>query len=71
MSAISDARYNNQRLYCEKHNVPLFAPQTCSHYVRWGDYHEAPKDIFEVIDDITSMSTHIISCPICHKSFCD
>ena len=74
MSAIADARYNNQKIYCKNNNLPMFAGRECSHDVTWGnekEQYQRTNDYWDVITDEQSMGEHIISCPVCHKSFCD
>lgn len=75
IQAVGDARFENQRIYCKNNNVPFFANRFCSHDVLWGDdgrYIGKHEDYWAAyITDEKSMSEHIVSCPVCHKSFCD
>ena len=74
-TAIGFARYSNQKLFCKNHKLPMFANRTCSHDVTWGydeDYSNKSRDYWAThITDEQSMTEHIVSCPVCHKSFCD
>lgn len=79
-TAIGDARFENQRIFCRNHNVPMFANRFCSHDVTWSElgngdgsrYEGKNHDIWAAyITDYQSMTTHIVSCPVCGKSFCD
>jgi hypothetical protein len=71
--------YENQKVFCEQNKLPLFANRSCSHDVSWGgDYHDKPTEFDDMLRDrygeqaeIISMSQHIISCPVCWKSWCD
>ena len=57
-----------QEKYCKDNRVPFFAPDKCS----GTHYHPHPiTNIWEHISVNYAMTNHIISCPLCHKSFCD
>jgi hypothetical protein len=65
---MNNPHYDNQRIFCEQNNVPFFAHSKCNQQTlsemlveRYGD-----EEAF-----IISSSTHITSCPVCSRSWCD
>lgn len=75
-----DIYYENQELYCKRNNEPFFAPKSCNHMYRWirddryGKLQTLGEMLVEKYGDKAfeiSAGTHIISCPICCKSWCD
>ena len=79
---MEDIYYENQRLFCESSNVPLFASSSCSHQYRWNtnnDSYGKLQTLGEMLIALhgeekafkISSGTHIIGCPICGRSWCD
>ena len=76
---LEDILYDNQKLYCSNNNLPLFAHKSCHHNVSWGgDYSNAPTDFGDMLvskygeeEALKKSYSHIISCPICSKTWCD
>lgn len=76
-----DIHYINQVKYCEANKLPMFASARCSHNYAWvfvkdyGRLQTLGEMLIEKYGEEEAMkiasSTHIISCPICSKSWCD
>jgi hypothetical protein len=77
-----DIHYNNQKIYCHKNKLPLFASSSCNHLYSWN----SSRDNYGVLQSLGEMlvekygeeeafkvssSTHITSCPGCGRSWCD
>jgi len=69
--------YELQKQFCERNNLPLFASEKCFHDYEWVDESRKITTFDEMMkekyDDarLAASSMHIISCPICCKSWCD
>ncbi len=79
---MSNIHFDNQELFCKNNNVPLFAYKSCNHSYPWMENNEKYNNLqtlsemlVERYGDeeafIVSSSTHITSCPICSRSWCD
>jgi hypothetical protein len=78
---MEDIHYQNQRLFCEKQNIPMFANQSCSHTYSGvqGELYGKRQTLGEMLVEKygaeeafkISAGNHIISCPGCGRSWCD
>lgn len=79
-----DIFYSNQVIYCKANNLPMFAPSSCDHVNPWTlgntaykgriksqTFGEIMKEVYGDRADVVSISTHVVGCPICGKSWCD
>lgn len=77
-----DIYFENQRMYCNNNNLPLFAYSSCNHSYPWNvkKYNYGIRQsLGEILIDKygeeealrVSCNSHIISCPGCGKSWCD
>ena len=73
--------YKNQKVYCETHNIPLFASEGCSHEYPWMR-KEPEYGVYQTLTEMLKRregntnpllggTHHITGCPICHRSWCD
>lgn len=78
----ADIYYDNQRLFCNTNNYPLFAHTYCDHTPKWmvdDDRYTKRQTLGEMLVEcygeeqaaIVSAGSHITSCPVCSKSWCD
>jgi hypothetical protein len=75
--------YDNQRIYCNKESLPLFASQKCSHQYPWmkgrSEYGkeqtltEMLVEKYGTLDKalVVSASELITGCPGCGRTWCD
>lgn len=79
---MEDIHYDNQKIFCEKASVPLFAYKVCSHTYPWmsnSSSYGKRQTLTEMLIDkygeeeafLVSSGTHITGCPICGRSWCD
>jgi hypothetical protein len=78
---MSNIHYDNQKLYCTTNKLPMFASSSCNHTYGWvrDERHGNLQTLSEMLIEkhghdeafVISSSTHIISCPICNRSWCD
>ena len=78
---MNNPHYDNQRIYCEANKLPLFAYRHCDHRYNWirderyGKLQTLSEMLVERYGDEEafriSASSHIISCPVCSRSWCD
>lgn len=76
-----DPHYQNQKLYCETNRVPFFASSSCSHMYPWihderyGNRQSLGEMLVERYGEEKafelSAGSHITSCPVCSRSWCD
>ena len=76
-----DIHYNNQKVFCDTNRVPFFASRSCSHMYPWvqderygntqtlGEMLVAEYGEEKALE--LSISSHITSCPVCSRSWCD
>jgi hypothetical protein len=60
--------YKAQKIYCEHHNLPMFAPEIC--HGSMVTIH-GPHNPFDHISVNYASLNHIVDCPVCRKSICD
>ena len=78
---MDNIHYDNQRIYCNNNDVPFFASSSCNHEYDWVSDHRYGhlQTLSEMLierygDDkafVIASSSHITSCPICNRSWCD
>jgi hypothetical protein len=78
---MEDIYYENQKVYCERNNLPMFASQSCNHTYPWvrGEKFGKRQTFGEMLVEkfgekeaaIVSSSELITSCPGCGRSWCD
>lgn len=76
-----DIYFNNQKIYCEKNKLPLFAHTKCSHNYQWvqdkryGNTQTLGEMLVEKHGDqkafLVSSSSHITACPVCSRAWDD
>lgn len=79
---LNDPCLENQKKMCKTDNLPVFV-SSCSHDTPWTrtfDYQAPNRNLTDMLvfklGDLSkallyAASYHIISCPICNKSWCD
>lgn len=73
--------YTLQKKFCEDNRVPCFASTVCNHTYKWvkaptyGHKQTLTEMLIQEHGEVEAMriasSTHIISCPVCSRSWCD
>jgi hypothetical protein len=76
-----DIYYENQKLFCKKERLPLFANETCSHRYKWvrSELYGKIMTLGEMLEEIhgpekaaiISSSELITGCPMCGRTWCD